>query len=59
MKIVKVLIPFTDKVTGKAYKEGDEIELTDDRVSEVKAVNVNMILVTGEKKPKTKAKTKE
>lgn len=56
MKRVKVLIPFVDKATGTAYKANDEIELSDERVAEVKAVNPNMLLVLGEK-PKTTKKT--
>lgn len=48
MKRVKVLVPFTDKVSGKPYKENDEIELTDERIAEVKAISVNMILVLDE-----------
>ncbi len=59
MKLVKVLVPFTDKVTGKAYNVNDDIELTDERIAEIKAVSVNMIMVLGEaKKPKAEAKPK-
>lgn len=56
MKLVKVLIPFNDKVTGKAYKVNDEIELTDERIAEVRKVNTNMVLVLGDaKKPQAEA----
>lgn len=58
MKLVKVLIPFNDKATGKAYKTNDEIELSDERISEVKAVNTNMLLVIGEA-PKKKTSKKD
>ena len=48
MKRVNVLIPFTDKVTGEVYGENAEILLSDERIAEIKAVNVNMIEVIGE-----------
>lgn len=55
MKQVKVLIPFTDKVTGVVHKVNDEIELSDERIADIKAVNVNMLEIIGEvKKPKKK-----
>lgn len=57
MKLVKVLVPFNDKVTGKTYKVNDEIELSEDRIAEVKAVNTNMLLVIGDA-PKKKATKK-
>ncbi len=62
MMKVKVLIPFTDKVTGKDLAADDVIEVSEERLAEIKAVNVNMVLVLGEveKKPKkTKAKATE
>ena len=48
MKRVRVLVPFTDRVSGKPYKKDDEIDLTEERIAEVKAVSVNMILVLGD-----------
>lgn len=48
MKRVRVLIPFTDKVTGEVCVGNAEIELSDMRIAEIKAVNVNMIEVIGE-----------
>lgn len=48
MKRVKVLIPFTDKVTGELRNIDDEIEMTDERIAEVRAVGVNMISVLGD-----------
>ena len=56
MKKCRVIIPFTDKETGKPYKMDSEIILSDKRLAEIKAVNVNMVLVLGEAEPK-KAKT--
>ena len=58
MKLVKVLIPFNDKVTGVPYKANDEIELTDERIAEVKTVNPNMVLVLGDAKKPTAEATK-
>ena len=56
MRQVKVLIPFTDKVTGKDHKANDIIEVSDQRLAEIKAVNVNMVLVIGNVEPKAKKK---
>ena len=60
MKRVKVLVPFTDAVIGDIYKVDCEIELSDERIAEIKAINVNMIQVIEEveevpaKKPRKK-----
>ena len=48
MKLCRVIIPFTDKVTGKFHHENDEIVLTDERIAEIKSVNMNMVFVLGE-----------
>lgn len=48
MKICKVIIPFIDKVTGEFHKENDEVLLSDERISEIKTVNTNMVYVIGE-----------
>ena len=48
MMRVKVLIPFLDKVTGESRKADDIIEVSEERLAEIKAVNVNMVLVLGE-----------
>ena len=58
MKRVKVLIPFSDKVMGKDHNTNDIIEVSDERLAEIKTVNINMVLVLGEAeqpKPKKKA----
>lgn len=52
----KVNVPFTDKVTGELYKAGAEITLSDERVAEVKAFDVNLISVIGEVKRSRKKK---
>ena len=63
--LVKVHIPFTDRVTGELHKVNDEIELTAERLAEVRAVNINMVTVISEeepeepKKPRTKKKKAE
>lgn len=56
MKLARVNIPFTDKVTGELHKVNDEIVLTDERIAEIKLVSVNMVSVIGEaeKKPRKK-----
>lgn len=62
MKRVKVLIPFHSKATGKDHIPDDIIEVTDEQLSAIREVNVNMVLVLGEveKKPKKpKAKVTE
>ena len=68
MKRVKVLIPFHSKATGKDQIPDDIIEVTDEQLAAIKAVNVNMVLMLGEveddstkddstkKQPKPKAK---
>lgn len=56
MMKVKVLIPFIDKITGEYRAAGDIIEVSEERLAEIKAVSVNMVLVLGEVKKKTKAK---
>lgn len=48
MKICRVIIPFTDKVTGEPYKENDEILLSDERIAEIRTVNTNLVYVIGE-----------
>ena len=51
-----VHVPFTDKETGELYKAGTEITLTEERVAEVKAFDVNLISELGEAKPKRSRK---
>ncbi len=59
MKRVKVLIPFTDKVTGKDHTADDVTEVSDERLAEIKAVNINMVFVLGEVEKKTTPKAKK
>ncbi len=60
MKLVKVLIPFHLSDTKKDYVANDKIEVTDEQLTKIKAVNVNMVEVLGEveEKPKKKATKK-
>jgi hypothetical protein len=48
MKKVKVLIPFTDKVTGEVHAKDAEVLLSDERIAEIKLVNINMVSVLGD-----------
>lgn len=56
MMKVKVLVPFIDKVTGELHNADDIIEVSEERLAEIKAVNVNLVLVLGEAEEKPKAK---
>ena len=56
MMRVKVLIPFLDKVTGESRKADDIFEVSDERLAEIRKVNVNMVTVLGEAEEKPKAK---
>ena len=48
MKKVVVNVPFIDRYTGKMHKaDGKPIEMTEERVTEVKEVNPNFITVVG------------
>ena len=60
MKRVEVLIPFHNSETKVDQVSGDIIEVSDERLAEIRKVNVNMVLVLEEvKKTVTKVKTKE
>ena len=45
MKRVEVLIPFHNKDTNIDQVIGDVIEVSDERLAEIREVNVNMVLV--------------
>lgn len=62
MKRVEVLIPFHSRAANKDYIKGDVIEVTDEQLANIRAVNVNMVLVLGDvikKKATTKPKAKD
>ena len=48
MKRVRVLIPFHSRATNKDHKVDDIIEVTDEQLANIRAVNVNMVLVLGD-----------
>lgn len=65
MKRVKVLIPFHLSDTNTDHVPNDEITVTDEQLTRIRAINVNMVLVLGEaeetaeEKPKKIRKKKE
>lgn len=46
-KIVLVNYDFKDAYSGKLHKAGDKVEMTDERIAEVKAVNPDFVSVIG------------
>ena len=54
MKRVEVLIPFHNSETKVDQVSGDIIEVSDERLAEIRKVNVNMVLVLEDVKLKTK-----
>ena len=67
MKRVEVLIPFHNKDTNVDQVAGDIIEVSDEKLASIKAINVNMVLVLEDvndniktnKTKEVKAETKE
>ena len=57
MNHCKVLIPFTLSDTKKDYVPDDLIELTDEQLARVRAINVNMVEVVRKVEEKPKKKT--
>lgn len=55
---VKVLIPFHLSAENKDCVPGDEIDVTFDQYMSIKHINVNMVEVVEENKPKKKTKAK-
>ena len=60
-KIVLVNIDFRDVYTGKLHKAGDKVEMSDERITEVRSVNPEFVSVIGtaEKAEKPKASKTE
>lgn len=63
MKRVEVLIPFHNKDTKVDQVKGDTLDVSEERLAEIRKINVNMVLVLGDveepvKKPRTKKTTK-
>lgn len=48
MKLVRVLIPFHMSATNTDHVPNDEIEVTDEQLAKIRAINVNMVEVLGE-----------
>ena len=46
-KLVLVNVDFKDVYTGQLHKAGDKVEMTDERIAEVKSVNPEMVSVIG------------
>lgn len=61
MKRVEVLIPFHNSDTKVDQVVGDVFDVSEERLAEIRAINVNMVQVLGDveevKKPKTTKKT--
>jgi hypothetical protein len=59
MKRVEVLIPFHSNATNKDCVKGDIIEVSEEQLANIQAVNINMVLVLGDVvKKKASAKPK-
>jgi hypothetical protein len=56
---VEVLIPFIDKETSNVRVKGEIFEVSEERLAEIKSVNVNMVLVIGDVDAKPKKTTKK
>lgn len=60
MKRVEVMIPFHNKDTGVDQVKGDVIEVSDEKLTSIRKINVNMVLVLEDVKDNKKTKeTKE
>lgn len=46
-KLVLVNYDFKDAYSGKLHKAGDKVEMTDERIAEVKGVNPDFVSVIG------------
>ena len=54
MKQVQVLIPFHMIATDTDHVPGEVIEVSEEQLERIQAVNVNMVLVLGDVKRKSK-----
>lgn len=59
MKRCEVLIPFHMTATNTDHVPGDVIEVSDEQLAKIRAINVNMVLVLGEVEAKSKRKRKK
>lgn len=46
-KLVLINVDFKDAYTGKIHRAGDKVEMTDERITEVKSVNPEFVSVIG------------
>lgn len=58
-KIVLVNIDFIDAYTGKLHTSGSRVEMTAERIAEVKAVNPEFVSIVGNVEEATEAQTEE
>lgn len=59
MKRVQVLIPFYMKATNTEHIPGDIIEVSEETLDKIKAVNVNMVQVLGDVEEVIEEKSEE
>ena len=55
MFLVRVLVPFHRKETDTVQVIGDEIEVSEEELARIRAVNVNMVLLLGETEAEAEA----
>lgn len=46
-KLVLINVDFKDAYTGKIHRAGERVEMTDERITEVKSVNPEFVSVIG------------
>lgn len=46
-KLVLINVDFKDAYTGKMHRAGEKVEMTDERITEVKSVNPEFVTVIG------------
>lgn len=59
MKRAEVLIPFRMAATDTDHVPGDIIEVSEEQLAKIRAVNVNMVLVIGDAPEKEPEKPKK
>ena len=59
MKRVEVLVPFRMAATETDYVVGDVIEVSEEQLTKIQMVNINMVLVLGDVKERKPRKQKE
>ena len=58
-KIVLVNVDFIDAYTGEMHKAGDRVEMTDERIAEVKAVIPEGVSIVGKVEEPAEEKVEE